>query len=124
MKATRCLFVPNASWGEEGHVSAGIHIQDEDTGFNAIVCWACGAVEDGCECTIMWEEAEWGADPWHILLGQIQDTSFDIDEKLYALVDEVYNSMCMDVEPVEYWENLNKAPAIVGATQFNFSNIP
>lgn len=101
MIARRCLFVPNASWGEDGHVSAGIHIQNKATGFNAIVCGDCGAVNDGEECTVMWEEKEWGADPWHILAGQTQDTFFDIDEKLYSMVDEVYNEMCMNVEPIE-----------------------
>lgn len=101
MNARRCLFVPNASWAENGHVSAGVHIWDEASGFNAIVCADCGAVNDGTECTIMWEEQEWGADPWHILLGQAQEVDLGIDEQLFKMVDEVYNTMCLDVEPIE-----------------------
>lgn len=101
MKATRCLFVPNAVWGEDGHVSPGVHLQDKATGFNAIVLGTAGTVYDGCECTIMWEEEEWGADPWHNLAGRTQDTFFDIDGPIYQLVDEIYNQMCMNVEPIE-----------------------
>lgn len=99
MNARRCLFVPNDCWSENGHISAGVHLWDDENGFNAIVDGDTGEVLDGCACTTMWEEQEWGADPWHILLGQVENVDFGIDEKLYSMVDEVYNTMCMDVEP-------------------------
>lgn len=90
MVATRCLFVPTIDWGDNHHVSFGVHLQDKDC--NKILCGDDGVCYDKEECVILWEESQWG-----VGAPNIGDTAeyvdFNINMKLFGIVDSVYKNL-------------------------------
>lgn len=95
MIATRCLFVPSVDWGDDLHVSFGIHLQDKNC--DKILWGDCGVCYDKEKCIILWEENEWG-----IGAPNIGDTTeyvdFNINMTLFGVVDSVYKNLTRKVE--------------------------
>ena len=90
MIAKRCLFVPNAGWGDDSHVSFGIHLQDKDC--DKILCGDCGVCYDKEKCVILWEESQWGAGAPHIG-DTVEYVDFNINMTLFGIVDSVYKNL-------------------------------
>lgn len=90
MTATRCLFVPVGSWGDDPHISFGIHLEDEN--FDGILCGCCGGITDRGDCIILWEEYKWG-DENPLLRKGHEYVNFNIDMSLFEIVDSIYQNM-------------------------------
>ena len=95
MTATRCLFVPVGSWGDDLHVSFGVHLEDEK--FDGILCGDCGAITDREDCVILWEETMWGKGAPAI--GESKEyVDFNISMILYNTIDHVYQHLKEEVQ--------------------------
>lgn len=95
MIATRCLFVPSVDWGDDPHVSFGIHLQDKNC--DKILWGDCGVCYDKEKCIILWEEVEWGKGAPNI--GDTTEyVDFNINMTLFGVVDSVYKNLVKKVE--------------------------
>ena len=93
MVAKRCLFVPSVDWGDDPHVSFGVHLQDEDC--DKILCGDyedCGVCYDKEKCVILWEESQWGKGAPHIG-DTVEYVDFNINMTLFGVVDSVYKNL-------------------------------
>lgn len=97
MTATRCLFIPAGSWGDDSHVNFGIRLKDEN--FDGILCGDCGAITDKEDCIILWEGTSWGSGA--PALGNSKEcVGFNINMALFNVVDRVYQHLKSQVEEI------------------------
>lgn len=90
MVATRCLFVPIVDWGDDPHVSFGVHLRDEKC--DKVLWGDCGVCYDKEKCVILWEENQWGVGAPNIGADQ-EYIDFNINMTLFATVDKVYQNL-------------------------------